>query len=123
MPNSVSAKRKEILEIVYEGDQTYNTVNTTTTELGKVCTDYENQKRKFKILADISGLGYTNIGSRRALVEVVKNLEYEKIAFFGGNIYSRHLVDFVIQASGRMKKAKVFETKNDALNWLKEKSF
>jgi hypothetical protein len=50
-------------------------------------------------------------------------LEYDRIALFGGSSYLRHLSNFVIKASGRSKRVKVFKEKKDARKWLDKSEF
>jgi UDP-N-acetylmuramyl pentapeptide synthase len=121
MNNSVSIGKKTVIEQVYEGDQTHDAIRQLTLELTEICSKLRGKKKEVKILADLTKIGNTTTGSRRALVESLEDVDYDKVALFGGGTYIKHLANFIIQASGRLKKVKVFNTRKEALKWLKEK--
>lgn len=58
---------------------------------------------------------------RKKIAEIVqKNLReisFNKVAMFGGDVTSRVITSFIITATG-LKNFKVFKTKKEALEWL-----
>jgi hypothetical protein len=123
MGSSISISKKGIIEQVYEGDQTYNSIRDSADELTEKIEELKKKNKDIKVLLDQTNIGKTTTGARRASVEALKHMDYEKIALFGGNSYIRHLSNFVIQASGKSKKVKVFVEKKDAKDWLKKKEY
>lgn len=121
MPNNTSIGKKGTIEQIYEGDQTYGSVKQSSEELSEKAEELRKKNKNVYILIDLSGMGKTTAGSRRASVELLKHVDFDKIALFGGSAYVRHLVGFVVSASGKSKKVKVFKEKKQAKNWLKKK--
>ena len=80
--------------------------------------------KKSKILLNIGTLFLIRSSVfRKELSDKVKFIfqEYDfgKAAFYSSNIKTRTVVSFVITATG-LKNMKVFQTQEQALNWLKE---
>ena len=46
---------------------------------------------------------------------------FKKTAIYGGNTLNRVIANFIIKASGRGDKVKYFRTRENAIEWLKEK--
>ena len=81
---------------------------------------------RVKILVDISGSVLGHMRSSQLRKGVAKNVNewrqkvnFEKAALFGGDAIRRTISSFVITATG-LKNIKVFETKEEALKWLKK---
>ena len=81
---------------------------------------------RVKILVDISGPVLGHMRSSQLRKGVAKNVNewrqkvnFEKAALFGGDAIRRTISSFVITATG-LKNIKVFETKEEALKWLKK---
>lgn len=123
MVNTVSITKNGIILEIFEGDQSYDTVQQTTDKLSEKIEEVKKKGKEAKVLIDLTGIGSTNAGSRKASVGALRNLDYDKIALFGGSNYVRHLSNFVIKASGRSKKAKVFKEKKEAMKWLEKKGY
>ena len=85
-----------------------------------------NIGERAKILVDISGSILGHMRSSQLRKGVAKNISewrekvnFEKAAVFGGDAIRKTITSFVITASG-LKKVKVFETKEEAVKWLKK---
>ena len=81
---------------------------------------------RVKILVDISGsvLGHMRSSQlrNRAARHIrgwLEKVKFEKVAIFGGDVVRRTITSFLVTATG-LKNIKVFETKEDALKWLKK---
>jgi len=83
---------------------------------------------KLKVLVDITNTSIVPRASsyRRGIAEGIKNLYHkdpefqriQKVAVFGGSLIIRTITSFVIMAAKLQKRMKIFETKEEALNWL-----
>jgi len=49
-----------------------------------------------------------------------KELDFEKIAVYGGSVIARTIGSFIIAAAVGIKNVKLFKTQIEALRWLKE---
>ena len=54
------------------------------------------------------------------IIAASKELEFEKIAVYGGNVIARTVGSFVLAAAVGIKNVKLFENKERALKWLKK---
>lgn len=78
---------------------------------------------KAKILADMSTTSIIRSSQFRKrtaeqIMKMAKDPGFEKAAIFGGNAVMRTIASFIIMASG-VKNMKIFETREEALKWLK----
>lgn len=83
----------------------------------------EKLSGKAKILIDISGAAvFRSAPFRKKAAEqvgdIAKNIGFKRAAMFGGGLIRRTVASFVIAASG-IKNMRIFETKEEALKWLK----
>ncbi len=53
------------------------------------------------------------------IMDISKNIGFEKAAIYGGTVTTRAIASFIIVAS-RQKNMKVFASKEKALKWLKK---
>jgi len=49
-----------------------------------------------------------------------KELDFEKIAVYGGSVMARTIGSFILAAAIGIKNVKLFKTEKEALRWLKE---
>ena len=117
---SVWVDKEGIVNIKMIKDLTSENVKTLIREGRELA---KNFLRKSKVIIDISsGLSSIPFQLRKEIGGYVKELVespgFEKVAIFGG-IIARTIASFIIAASGE-KNIKVFETKEEALKWLKK---
>ncbi len=79
--------------------------------------------KKAKILIDITTDSVIRSSSFRKRIgdeisNIAKDVGFEKVAIYGGNIVTRTIASFVILASGQ-KNFRVFSDRRKALKWLK----
>ena len=84
----------------------------------------EKLSGKAKILIDISGATVFRSAQFRKktagqLRDIAENIGFKRAAMFGGGLIRRTIASFVIVASG-VKKMRIFETKEEAVKWLKQ---
>jgi UDP-N-acetylmuramyl pentapeptide synthase len=121
MANEVSLNKDGYIEIIYEGDQTYESVNKVVQEVLKIITILKEQNKPVKLLNDLSELGGSTYGSRKASAEALLKAEYDKVALFGANLFMKYLSILIIKASGKDSTVKYFDTREEAERWLNEK--
>jgi hypothetical protein len=52
-------------------------------------------------------------------VEFLKTLDFDKTAIFGTSVFTKHLVNFIIMAAGKSANVRYFNTKDEALEWVR----
>jgi len=82
----------------------------------------QNQAQKFRLFVDLTLLG--NVGtmpskSRQNYAKMSKEKQLERLAVAGGNMALRTIASFIMKLSGLEKKYQWFNTKEEALAWLK----
>lgn len=124
------AQEKENKVWVDEGGMIYIEVAKTITEqgvdklIGEVRGALEKLLGKAKLLIDMNDVRIIRSSQFRQkaagqLRDMVENPGFEKAALFGGGLTRRTVASFIVAASG-IKNMKVFETKEEALKWLKQ---
>ena len=74
---------------------------------------------KVKILNDMNRIGKPSFEARKIFQEFTLHEKIEKVAFFGLHPVARVIASFFIGRS-KKKDMRFFETKEEALAWLKE---
>lgn len=117
--NRVSLEDDHI-QIIFEGDQTYESVQKAVEESLKYNNQLELQNKPIHTIVDLTKIGKISAGARTAATKAAKSIFYEKAAVFGVNGIKKKLIQLVIDASGKGRVTKMFDSKEEAVNWLKE---
>ena len=110
-----------MIEVRYEGDQTYETVAFITRSVLKATEQLRQKNMPVMILNSLAGVGKTSAGSRKAASEALLLDVYDKVAIYGANLFFRNLAKLIIIATGKSKSVKYFNTRKDAEQWLLKK--
>lgn len=118
--NKLFINKKGYVETVYNGDQTEE-------DLKEMMDGYENlgvtkskSKKPFKFLIDITKLRNTDLAARQVAVEILKKINVEKMALFGGSLFIRSIVNLVLSAVGDWPNARHFKERKEAEDWLEK---
>ena len=120
MTNKVYLGEDGIIHLEYIGDQNLETIKEDDKRLQELAGMMSKKIKPINILCDASRIGKQNASARKAAFDVVNNLHYNKIALFGLAPFLKSVTNFVIKASGRFSKVKVFNTEEEAERWLRE---
>jgi hypothetical protein len=71
------------------------------------------------VLADLNNAGKPSIEARKVAGEILRKDEIKKLAFVGMHSIARVIAKFMINLLSK-KEARFFETKEEALIWLKK---
>ena len=121
MKHSVFINENNYIEIIYDGNITIEDNQVALQKLSDLITEQEDKKAKVKILVDVSKAKEVDDAVIALSKLAIRDLEYDKIATFGGNEYSKGNYEQV--TSGRsdlQNKVRRFDTKEQAEEWLKE---
>lgn len=119
----------EIIHLIILKSETNPDINVDLTSLVK--NDLfkifnENPKKEYRVLIDISPIGKITFTFPREIrkdlaVQIATHKQMKKVAFVIQSLFLKTIVDFIITASGRIRKeVKIFSDKEEALKWLKE---
>lgn len=119
MPNKVFLEG-DIVHNVFEGDQTERSVYTVVYENRKFAEELRKQGKKVLMMSDLTNLGASTAGSRKASTDALQKMDYDKVALFGANKFMKHLANLIVFGSGMSHKVRYFDTKEQAEEWLRE---
>lgn len=123
MKNTVFINKDYLIETVYRGDQTYDTLIEMGNRSAPLLEELRKKNKPLHILIDLSRIGKSNYGSRKGALEVVKKLPFHKMAIYGSNLYIKTLATYMAIATGKKSTMKYFDTKEAAVEWLKKDSY
>lgn len=119
MANKVFSNDEGYTEIVFEGDQTSETMLATIKESLKYNDQLSSSGKPIKSLVDLTGMTSLDPGAAKQGIGGVATIAYDKIAVFGGSHDIIHKVGDILHLAGDESKTKMFNTREEALVWLK----
>jgi len=122
MTNRVFLNQEGIIEVHYEGDQTYASVQKVTQKVTALAEELRETGKKVVVINSLEKLGTSSSGSRSASAEALDLLVYDRIALYGANLFFKYLANFIIAASGKAQKVRHFDTREEAMKWLKKQA-
>lgn len=114
--NSVFINKDGIVEVVFIGDQSAETFRHSYYEVMPLIDKLKATKKPLYGLIDMSQQTGYSLASDKAALEILENLEYDKLAMC--NVSHRHVTQGIIQAVGKDHNTKIFGSRADALAWL-----
>ena len=118
MPNTIELQPDGTLLSIYEPVQTYETIHAVTLQSEPLIDAVRAKGKPVLILIDISQVRSQDIGARKAALEGIVALHFNKMAIFGASLLIKHVALFIIQVTGKADIVKYFDTKEEALRWL-----
>ncbi len=85
----------------------------------KVLAIAKDMKKPKRLLLDLTDIEMPTSRARKHLAEMTKKTNWDKLGIFGVNIAIRTMAKFILSAAG-LKNFKFFDTRDEALKWLKE---
>lgn len=104
---------------IYSGHQTLATLKAATRELTDLTAKLRSEGKPVLVLTDITNLTGLNLAARRYAVEMVKQIDFDKVAVFGNDSLLKTLVNFIVLATGRGFKLKYFGSRKEAESRLR----
>jgi hypothetical protein len=118
--NSYSELPDGIIELVLVGHQTRASSQEFQAQIGDIVDDRRKQHAKALILVDLTGVTGHDSNVRDAAHEMLDR-DYDGLALFGENVTVRMLVNWLIRATGQNDRVCFFDTREDAIEWLKSR--
>ena len=118
MANQFQVVRSNILKVTFEGEQDANTIQFAIDQVKQTITKLRSEQKKVYLLIDLLNLGLTHTSARNVGMNLLRELDYDKTAIFGKDLYTKYLVNFIIQASGKADVIKYCNSEQEALDYL-----
>lgn len=120
MGNKVFINKNSIIECQVVGDQTVESINDMGQQIIRLLDELKQQHFPLLILDDLTNIGRVPSEGRKGVVNLVKTLEYERLAMLGNSGLLRVGVNLIARAAGKKdKKMRYFTDRSQAIDWLK----
>lgn len=112
-------------ELQYLGDQTPESVITSTNEIVEMCKKLEKDGKPIKILVGVTQIPNIDVSKKMAkarlnAIQSMATTNYDRVAIYG-NVTAQIMISTLVLIAGKRSKIKVFSTRAEALGWLKSK--
>lgn len=111
--------KDKIFYNLYFGNQTGKSIKKAGEEVMSIIEKLKKKNQKILILSDVSKIGDISLSARQAGLELIKEIEYDKLAICGADFVTAAIVKVIVSASGRSFKIRSFDSQKEALKWLK----
>jgi len=112
-------EQEGVIYIIFQGDQTYATVQELRAPLEEAANKLREQGRPVLVLGDTTEMKHQDSGSRKAGVDMMTAVNFLKYALVITSPYLRLISQFIVKAKGFGNKVGHFSNAEDALTWLK----
>ncbi len=109
-----------IINSIYHGDQTTASINEIAEAAKPFILGLRKNKKSVMLLINVSDIHGQTAGARKAALDQINFLDYDKIAIFGAKMFIKQIVEFLIAVSGKSAKVKYFRDEESARKWLLE---
>lgn len=109
-----------ILNSIYHGNQTAESIDAIAEAAVPLITKLRAKKRKVLILINSIDIKSQTAEARKAALDQLNFLDYDKIAIFGAAQFIRTIISFLISVARKKNKIRYFETEAEARAWLLE---
>jgi len=118
MADRIFLNDEGLIEVQVEGDQTYMTFENLKPDATELLNKLQQAGKPRLGLIDISKQGKFSADSNRAAMEVLESLNYDKLAIYGGNAITTEVSKAIVLAMGKSGNTKVYQKREEAVNWL-----
>lgn len=116
--NQVRLNSDDLIEVIYKGDQTAETV-IAANEAGRMLADRLRRRgAPVLVLANLQGVGRSDVNARRATALALKKFDYDRIAVYGASTVVEKTAGLLIRAVKKAEKIRLFPARKAAVDWL-----
>lgn len=108
------------LEQEYKGNLTQEIVDKAIKDTMRTIKVMQKDGKPLLLLVNCTELGRINTPSRKASVEALRDIAYDKLAVYGSSPIAKAMSNLIIHASGKQRKIRLFNTRDAAIAWLKD---
>jgi predicted glycosyltransferase len=103
---------------IYHGHQTAVSILEIAQAAAQTIQSVRAQHKPVLLLIDTRDIESQDSGSRKAAIEAINSLDYDKMAIYGAPLFIKYVVEFLITVSQKKEKIKYFDTEEQARSWL-----
>jgi hypothetical protein len=118
MPNSTVQLINDYIFVELDNDLNLEAAKNVTQQVIQLGQQLRSSGKKIRILCNISGSTNVDRDTRNYIAEVMKGLTYDKIGAYGQKSLMRNIANLTLLASGVFEKARIFNSKEEALLWI-----
>ncbi len=119
MANRVFINPEGYVEVTVIGDQTSETFGAASVEAQPLIGKLRKEGKAVLGLIDLTQKGKYTPASNKAAMQLLEDMDYDKIAMFGAEYVLKEVTELIILAMGRKDTTKLFGKREDAIAWLK----
>lgn len=119
--NKVFINEDDIIVAIVHGDQDAHSINMMFDSSIELCDKLRAEGKPIIVLDDLLLMGAVPPEGRRAVVEHLKNMSYDRFAFLSKDKVTRVGANLILQATGKASKIKFFDDADEANTWLTSK--
>lgn len=109
-----------ILNSIYHGDQTAESINEIAAAAKSIIDDQRKNNKKVFILINVKDIQGQTASARKAALDQLNFLDFDKLAIFGASAVIKQIVRFLMTLTTKGEKVKYFDTEKEARDWLLE---
>lgn len=122
MANRVFINSEGFVEVTVDGDQTGQTFRQSSNDAQPFIHQLRKQKKPVLGLIDLSHKGKYTPESNKAAMQLLEDMDYDRIAMYGAEYVLKEVTELIILAMGRKDTTKLFGKREDAVAWLQTAS-
>lgn len=116
--NKVFINEHDVIEVNVIGDQTAESVTKMCDETDVLIAKQRDSDKSPLVLDSLADVGKVPYNARRVVVDRIRALNYDKLAFVSNDTIIRFGSNLIMQAIGRGNSVKHFESYEQAITWL-----
>lgn len=117
--DEVFLNEHEMIETIYHGVQTDTSLLKVQAKMRELISRLRAEGKPTYMIMDISDVSTTLIEARRVGLKGLQDLDYDKIAIYGTNLFIKIITNFIIMAANKSDVVKHFNSRDEAIDWLK----
>ena len=116
--NRVFINKHGMIEIKVRGDQTVSSVQAMGDEAIQLGRALRNEHKPALILDNLLEIGEVPPEARKRVADLVRSSDYDKLAMLGAGTLIKLGANLILQATGRGKQVRYFDSRTAAIRWL-----
>lgn len=122
MANRVFINPEGYVEVTIIGDQTGQSFRQSSAEAEPLIHQLRQASKPVLGLVDLTQKGKYTPESNKAAMQLLEDMDYDRIAMFGAEYVLKEVTELIILAMGRKDTTKLFGKREDAVAWLQASS-
>jgi hypothetical protein len=120
MQNRASVNGQGYIEMIIAGDQSGATFQNLYEQVLPLVERLQVEGKPVLGLADLTQKGAYTPGSNKAVMRMLEEVPYAKLAIFGAEAVLKEVTELIILAMAKQDNTKLFANREEAMNWLQD---